>query len=120
MAKVEVLEFCAFYREGVRGAYGGAPQNDKVWGIARVEKTLVTFWGRRNGVLRFKTQANTPANHTDLMMQFASRCSNRRSRDRYTPVSNLSMRDLLCPDLQGQISRHYYSAMSRGTLNTMG
>lgn len=120
MAQVQVLQFCAFYNEGVRGAYGGASQNDKVWGIAQVGTTLVTFWGRRNGVLRFKTQASTPVNKTDLMMQFAQRCSNRRNRDRYTPVSNPSMRDALCPDLAGQITRHYFSGMARGTLNTMG
>lgn len=119
MANVQVIQFCAFYNEGIRGSFGGAAQNDKVWGIAMVEKTLVTFWGRRNGVMRFKTQPNTPANHTDLMMQFAQRCSNRRNRDRYNPVSSLSMRDTLVPNLQAQITRHYYSAMSRGTLNTM-
>lgn len=119
MAQVEVLRFCAFYNEGIRGAVGGAPKNDKVWGIAKVGTTLVTFWGRRNGALRFKTQLNTPANQTDLVTQFAQRCSNRRNRDRYSPISNLEMRDALCPNLVGQITHHYFSSMSRGTLNTM-
>jgi hypothetical protein len=119
MAQVEVLQFCAFYNEGIRGAFGGAAQNDKIWGIGRVQGTLVTFWGRRNGRLRFKTQPNTQSNRNDLMTQYGERCSNRRNRDRYTPVSNLEMRETLCPDLTRQIERNFYSGLSRGTLNTM-
>ncbi len=120
MAQVEVLGFSAFYREGQRGAHGGAAQNDKVWGIAKVGTTLVTFWGRRNGVLKFKTQPNTPSNRSTLQDQYIDRLGYRRGRDQYTQVAvGSAMQTALCPNLEAQISRHYFSGMSRGTLNTM-
>lgn len=112
MAQVEILGFCSFYNEqaGVRGS-------DKIWGIAQVENTLVTFWGRRGSTLRFKTHLKSPSKLSQLRGEFSDRC-NRRSGDRYTPISNPGMIQSLVPNLASQISSNFYSAMSRGTLNT--
>lgn len=41
MAQVEILAAAHFYNEGPRGDRGGAPSNDKVWGIAKVGTTMV-------------------------------------------------------------------------------
>ena len=113
MANVQILKFCSFYSERtVRGS-------DKIWGIAQVENTLVTFWGRRGNTLRFKTQAKTTANYSDLLVQFIERTDPRRKGDSYTACSNEAMIERLCPDLKTQIASDYYRGMSRGTLNTM-
>jgi predicted DNA-binding WGR domain protein len=113
MANVQILKFCSFYSE--RSARG----SDKVWGVAQIENTLVTFWGRRGATLRFKTQEKTTNNYVHLMQQFAERTSPARNGDSYTACSNPAMIERLCPDLAVQISSDYYRGMSRGTLNTM-
>ena len=114
MANVQVLRFCAFYNEHV-----GQRGSDKIWGIAEIENTLVTFWGRRSTTLRFKTQPKTVRSMARLLMDFNGRTGGRRDGDNYTPISSAAMIESLCPNLAQQISSDYYSSMSRGTLNTM-
>jgi hypothetical protein len=116
-AAVEVLAFAAFYNEGARGAKGGAASNDKVWGIAKVNGTLVNFWGRRNGVMKFKTFFQTEANK--VWKKWDEKTGARRDGgDIYTAVHNAAMRDTLVPNLVQQVTHYFYSAMARGTLNT--
>jgi hypothetical protein len=45
MANVQIIKFGVVYNEGARGNAGGAPKNDKVWLIARVDGKLVTANG---------------------------------------------------------------------------
>lgn len=116
-AHIEILKFAAFYNEGERGAKGGAAKNDKVWGVAKVNGTLVNFWGRRNCKLRFKTFLKDQM--TKVMDKYAEKIGGRTDGgDIYTPVNAQPMRDLLCPSLAADLSSHYYSDMARGKLNT--
>lgn len=117
MGKVEIVRFGAFYNEGARGARGGAPSNDKVWGIARINGTLVNFWGRRNGVLKFKTFYKNEEHK--VMAKWEEKTGGRRDGgDIYTAVANPTTQRMLCPSLEIDVQHYYYSAMKRGTLNT--
>lgn len=113
MDDVNILRFGAFYNEGERGARGHAPSNDKVWGIARVGGALCTFWGRRNGILKFKLQDNEQA----VMDQFRQKTTRSRG-DRYTPVSNPATLHMLCPNLVRDAGRYFRRAVRLGTINT--
>lgn len=116
-ASVEISRFGAFYNEGERGARGGAASNDKVWGIAVVNGTLVNFWGRRNGVLKFKTFPK--GTERKAAAKWAEKIGGRTDGgDVYTPVTNEAMRRTLCPSLEQDVRSYYFRAMSKGTLNT--
>jgi hypothetical protein len=118
MAQVELIKFAAFYNEGVRGMTGGAPKNDKVWGVAKVGSTLVNFWGRRNGTLKFKTFLKTQ--EAKVMAKYAEKIGGRTDGgDIYTPIAPTSaIVKTLSPNLESQLVSHFYSAMSTGKLNT--
>lgn len=116
-AKIELIAFAHFYNEGARGHAGNAPQNDKVWGVAKVNGTLVNFWGRRNGVLKFKTRFLSETNK--VMAKYAEKIGDRTDGgDIYTPVRGAEMVNMLSPKLTDDISKYYYTAMSLGKLNT--
>lgn len=106
-AQIEILAAAHFYNEGKRGARGGAAQNDKVWGVAKIGSTLVRFWGRRNGKLRFKTEINGMP--VDLLREKLS--------EGYE-VMGANYQAMFAPTLQSAMPSQYYSAMSRGQLNT--
>lgn len=107
MALVQILAAAHFYSEGSRGARGGAPSNDKVWGIAKVGSTLVRFWGRRGGKMKFKTEINGMP-HELLNEKLAKGYE----------LMGANYQAMFTPQLASDMPRQYYSAMSRGQLNT--
>jgi hypothetical protein len=109
MAQIELIAAARFFNEGSRGMRGGAAQNDKIWGIARVQGTLVRFWGRRNGGLKFKTEIG---GLRPLLNTLSEKTA--KGYDEMGPRTTAE----LCPTLMSDLSSHYYSAMSRGKLNT--
>lgn len=115
--QVEVVKFGAFYNEGVRGTTGGAAQNDKVWGIARINNTLVTFWGRRNGKLKFKTMPGT-AGKIAAENKWAEKVNPNRNGDTYMSVTKPEMRKFFSPNLEADLVSYFYSDMATGKLNT--
>jgi hypothetical protein len=117
-AQVEIIKFAAFYNEGARGLQGGAAQNDKVWGVAKVGSTLVNFWGRRNGKLKFKTFLKSQEGK--VMAKYEEKIGGRTDGgDIYAALNPSSeMVRILSPKLKEQVVSHYYSDMSRGKLNT--
>ena len=117
-ALVEVIKFAHFYNEGFRGAMGGAPSNDKVWGIAKINGTLVNFWGRRNGTLKFKTFLKSQ--EAKVLAKYAEKIGGRTDGgDIYTPMSpDSALVKALTPKLTADITKFYYTAMSTGKLNT--
>lgn len=118
MANVVVEKFGVYYNEGARGANGGAAQNDKVWGIARIENTLVTFWGRRNGKLKFKTMPGQ-AGKLAAEAKWAEKTGARRDGgDIYMSIAKEQMRTFFSPSLIADLTTHFYSDMSLGKLNT--
>ncbi len=117
-AQVEVVKFGAFYNEGARGANGGAAKNDKVWGIAKINGSLVTFWGRRNGKLKFKTMPGS-AGARAAEAKWAEKIGGRTDGgDVYMSVSNEGVRSMLCPTLKQDLTTFFYSDMALGKLNT--
>jgi hypothetical protein len=117
MSNVQILNFAHYINEGVRGATGGAPQNDKVWGIAKIDNKLVNFWGRRNGKLKFKTRFLTEL--PVVLAKYEEKIGARTDGgDVYTPVVSPRMADMLCPTLKADITKHFYTSMAKGTLNT--
>lgn len=119
MAQVEIIKFASCYKEGFRGAVlGQAPQNDKVWGIAKIDNKLVNFWGRRNGKLKFKTRflRELPIVEAKYEEKIGGR---KDGGDIYTAIAPDSiMIKSLCPNLITDITKHFYSDMSLGKLNT--
>jgi hypothetical protein len=113
MDTVNIIRFGAFYNEGARGAAGHAPSNDKVWGIARVGGALVNFWGRRNGVLKFKLHDD----ETRVMSKWVEKTTRSRG-DRYVPVSRQDTINMLCPNLVRDVGRYFGRAVQIGTINT--
>ena len=106
MTKIEIVKFGACYND--------AQNNDKVWGIARINNTMVNFWGRRGATLRFKTHTGSNA-ASKLLAKWEEKST------RYVEVTLASVRArLVGEDFEAQVSSNYYSAMRRGTLNTAG
>lgn len=104
MTQIEIVKF------GV--CYNKEENNDKVWGIARVNHTLVNFWGRRGATLRFKTHTGADAT-SKLLAKWEEKSA------RYVEVTHAFVRaKLVGEEFEAQISSNYYSAMRRGTLNT--
>jgi hypothetical protein len=106
-AQIEILAATHFYNEGQRGRQGGAAQNDKVWGIAKIGNTLVRFWGRRNGQLKFKTEIHGMPH--DLL---------RQKLIKGYELMGSNYQAMFAPTLRSAMPSQYYSAMSRGQLNT--
>jgi hypothetical protein len=106
-AKIELVVAAHFFNEGERGARGGAPSNDKVWGLVRIQGTLVRFWGRRNGALEFKTEINGVP-HDLLRAKLAKG---------YEEMGN-NYRAILTPHLESNIPSQYFRALSTGRVNT--
>lgn len=115
--QVQIIKLAHFYKEGDRGAKGGAPKNDKIWGMAKIGNTLVAFWGRRGGTLTFKTYLKSQ--ERELIAKYLEKTGMRTSGDVYTPINNPSMRDLLVPGLTENMITDYFRAMGKGKLNTL-
>lgn len=116
MANVEIIKFGVVYNEGARGEAGGAPKNDKVWGIAKIDNNLVTFNGRRGGKLSFKTRY---AHEIGVCMEkWAEKTGARRDGgDIYTELKG-PMIKMVAPSIDADLVKGFYSKMSRGMLNT--
>lgn len=98
--QVQILSLAAFYNEGARGLAGGAAKNDKVWGVAKVDGGVYTFWGRRNGALRTKR-----VSMADAMTSLDKKLGGRTSGDVYTAVApNSPMAKALCPTLAADVA----------------
>src|SRR4051812_2884153 len=109
MAQVEIVNFAAFFGKGAHTNH-----SDKVWGNVKIENTLVSFWGKRNGRLSFKTRAGVQGRR-DAESKWAEKIGGRRDGgDVYTIVSSPVTRALLCPTLQEDVVSHFYSKMSKG------
>jgi hypothetical protein len=118
MANVQIMKLAFFYNEGERGAAGGAASNDKVWGAATVDNKLVAFWGRRNGKLRFKTYFKSEID--ELLGQYNKKIGGRTDGgDIYTPANSKLMQSFLTPNLESDITKHFYKDLAKGKVNTL-
>lgn len=86
--------------------------SDKIWGIAKINNSLVTFWGRRNSTLRFKTMPGVIGKINALAL------FEEKVRKGYFELSDKKLINMLIPNLESNAKSNFFSAMSRGTLNT--
>ena len=113
-AKVEVLKLGHALVAGERGKKGGAPSKDSIWGLAFVGTSLVKFFGRRGGVLRFKTEKK--ANLPEALAMFEDKLTGKGKDYSYTEVTAKQVADLV-PDLETTVAKGYYAAVKAGKLN---
>jgi hypothetical protein len=114
MAKVEILKVGHALVAGVRGDKGGAPSKDSVWGLAFVGSTLVKFFGRRGGVLRFKTEKK--ANLPEALAMFEDKLAGKGLEYNYSEVAPKNFESLV-PNLNEVVGKGYYAAVKAGKLN---
>jgi hypothetical protein len=120
MKNVQILAVAHALIAGARGAAGGAPSKDSVFGIATVQGNLCSFGGRRGGVLRFKTEKK--ANLEAVMAKFEGKLTGnpfgKQVEGCYAQVTDAAALEALIPNTAETIGRGYYKAMSAGKLNT--
>jgi hypothetical protein len=109
MAKVELLGFGHALIEGDRGARGGKPSKDSVWGFALVDNKLVTFGGRRGGVLRYKAFPKDALELVQAQWQVKQEGSDKGFG--YTVIESDEARETLVPNLIETIGKGYYKAV---------
>ena len=110
MAQVEIVNLAAFYGKGAK-----TEKSDKVYGTAKVGNTLVSFWGRRNSRLSFKTRAGVQGRR-DAESKWYEKIGGRKSGDVYTSITNRATQALICPNLEADVVEFFYSKMAKGQL----
>lgn len=108
---IAILALGHAFVEGERGAAGGAPSKNSIWGVARVNKELVTFSGRINGKLRIKVETSSEA---DLMHMFKAKKAGLGMSYSYTDITKKAGK--LVPDLTERLVADYNEAKADGKL----
>jgi len=120
MKNVEIIAVAHALVQGTRGANGGAASKDSVFGVAKIQGNLVTFGGRRGGVLRFKTERKVDLDK--VMDKFNGKLTGRpfgKNVDAtYNDVTKAEDREALLPNLAETVGRGFYKAMANKKLNT--
>jgi len=116
MAKVTILGLGHALIAGSRGDRGGKPSKDSVWGFAQVDNVLLSFGGRRGGVLRYKTFKKTEMDK--LEAQWLVKQAGSDKGFAYVAIEGDVARDTLIPNLGEVIGKGYYKSAFLGKLNT--
>lgn len=119
MAKIEILAVAHALIAGARGEAGGAPSKDSVVGVALVQGNLVTFGGRRGGVLRYFTHKK--AELASVMTKFERKLTGNpfgaQVAGCYAQVTDAAALEALIPNIEETVCKGYYKAMSHKKLN---
>lgn len=110
-ANVQILKVGHALVQGARGDAGGAPSKDSVFGVALIQGNLVTFGGRRGGVLRFKTYRKTDI--SSVLAKFDGKTVKAQGGFAYKDVTNTD--SLVTGDA---LAKMFYKAMANRKLNT--
>lgn len=118
-ATVQILNVGHALVAGARGDKGGAPSKDSVFGVAQITQgivtSLVTFGGRRNGFLRFKTY---PKAQADLVAaKFAGKLVKAQGGFNYTDVT-ANAADVLGADFADKLLLNFRAASNGKKVNT--
>jgi hypothetical protein len=115
LVTIQALGYCTF--KGTRGEAGGAPSKDSLWGVAFIGASLVKFYGRRNGTMRFKTvkKAELPEALTQFQEKQTGFPFGKKIDARYTDVT-ANHGDYI-PDLAA-LASSYYAAVKAKKVNT--
>jgi hypothetical protein len=118
MAQVEIIKVGHALVEGDRGARGGKPSKDSIWGIANVSGVLLTFSGRRGAqVLKYKTRPK--AELDTVLALFDEKLAGKDVKGiQYTEIVGTDAQEALVPGLAAQIGKGYHAAKAAGKLNT--
>jgi hypothetical protein len=120
MKNVQILKVAHALIAGARGEAGGAPSKDSVFGVALVQGNVMTFGGRRGGVLRFKTEKKV--NLDAVLSKFQGKLSGNPFGKNvvgcYTEITDAAALEALIPNTAEVIGKGYYKAMAHGKLNT--
>lgn len=114
VVEIQALGHCTF--KGKRGEAGGAPSKDSLWGVAFIGGTLVKFFGRRGGTMRFKTEkkADLPAALTMFQEKQTGFPFSKKIDARYTDVTANAAEYF--PDTK-TLSNAFYAAQKVGKVN---
>jgi len=119
MAKIEILAVAHALIAGARGEAGGAPSKDSVVGVALVQGNVVTFGGRRGGVLRYFTHKK--AELSAVMTKFEGKLTGNPFGKNvvgcYERVTDEAALAALIPNIEETVCKGYYKAMSNRKLN---
>lgn len=119
MKNVQIIAVGHAFHSGARGDAGGAPSKDSVFGLALIQGNLVSFGGRRNGVLRFKTykkaELNTQRERFEKKM--AGSPFGKNVEAAYELLTGPA-RDVMLPGLEEKVGAGFYKAMANKKLNT--
>lgn len=110
---IAILALGHAFVEGERGAAGGAPSKNSIWGVARVNKELVTFSGRINGKLRIKIETSS---EDDLMQMFKAKKAGLGMSYSYADITKKAAKAV--PDLMERLVADYNEAKADGKLAT--
>jgi hypothetical protein len=117
---VQILGLAHAMFNGARGDKGGAPSKDSLFGVAVINNSLVTFGGRRGGILRFKTYKRTDKDAQ--MARFEAKLSGRpfgkHIDAHYTVVADAVKAELVGADFDAKLGKNYMSATFAKKLNT--
>jgi hypothetical protein len=116
MAKVEILRVGHALIAGKRGDNGGAPSKDSVFGVAKVQGNLVTFGGRRGGMLRFKTYKKDALE--SVLAFYAKKLTGKDKGFAYKDLDAAAQVETLGADFEANLGKMFYKAMGNGKLNT--
>ena len=119
-ANVQILKVGHAMFLGARGEAGGAPSKDSIVGVALINKSLVTFGGRRGGTLKFYTHPK--AEMDTVMARFEKKLTgNPFGKDvdaRYEAVTRATaMNKLLGADFADTLRSGFNAAKRNGKLN---
>lgn len=101
---VEIIKVAMFKDESIN--------SNKIWGIAKINNSLVTFWGRRNSTLRFKTMPGLTGKVSAL------NTLTKKINKGYFLINDKKLINMLIPNIEKNMQSNFFSAMSRGKLNT--
>lgn len=119
MTNVQILNVAHAFISGARGDAGGSPSKDSVFGLALIQGNLVSFSGRRGGVLRFKTYKK--AEMTVQRARFEKKLTgNPFGKDVAATYELLTgvARDVMLPGFAETVGKGFYTAMANKKLNT--
>lgn len=114
-SNVQILKVGHALVEGVRGAQGGAPSKDSVWGIATIQGNVVAFSGRRGGALRFTTHKKVEID--SLHAKWERKVTGKDKWFSYKDITNSDQLDELLPNLKETVKKQFYTAMAKRKLN---
>lgn len=119
MANVQILACGRALVQGARGARGGAPSKDSIWGVAQIDNALVKFFGRTGGILRYKTEPMSAKEETLALFQ-TKLTKPFKTTDGEQVVYNdvTATAEELVPGLGEQVRKGFYKARSAGKVNT--